>query len=79
MIAGGIVIAWIGGAMIVDGDSYLTRWLGLILATLVAGSLVCIGCGIPALAGWVELDSKSCSQYVHMDGNWACVPYGEEG
>ena len=79
LIAGGIVIAWIGGALIVDGDSYLTRWLGLILTTLVAGSLVCIGCGIPALAGWVEVDKDKCSQYVWVDDTLTCVPYGEEG
>jgi hypothetical protein len=79
MIVGGVVIAWIGGAMIVDGDTFLTRWVGLVLSTLVAGSLICIGCGIPQIAGWTELDSKTCAQYVYMDGNWACVPWEQGG
>jgi hypothetical protein len=79
MIAAGIIVAWIGGMMIADGDNGLTRWLGLIVATVVAGSLVCIGTGIPQMAGWTDLDEMRCAQYVYSDGNWACVPWEQAG
>lgn len=78
MIAGGIVIAWIGGTLINDGDRGLVKWLGLVLV-LFCGMLMTFGARIPEKQGYFQPDKDKCSQYVWVNDELTCVPYGEEG
>lgn len=79
MIAAGIIIAWIGAMMIYEGDNPITRWLGLIVAAVIGGSLLCLGLDLPSQVGYIEPDEMKCAQYVYVVDTWECVPHGQEG
>jgi hypothetical protein len=78
LVGFGVVLAWIGGSLIAQGDNSLTRWMGLFLA-VNAGMMIALGLNIPAQVGWIKPDPKACAQYVLLEGTWKCVPWTEAG
>ena len=78
LIGFGVLLGWIGGSLIAEGDNALTRWMGLFLA-MNAGMMVAFGLNVPEAAGWLKTDSETCAQYVHMEGTWKCVPWDQGG
>lgn len=78
-VLGGIVVGLIGAFMMLDGDNNVTRIFGLWLV-LLAGGLMALSSGAPAIIGWIPAPPADCYHMVKIETvGWTCVDEEEMG